>query len=953
MFLCLCAGRASWCAETDNAAAWGRENIAAGKYAEAEDLLRKALPGLVEGTPERREVVLVLVEALRIRGKLKEASDLCDGLLKAKADDTAAALLRADVDYEVGSYKESRQAYERIIAKEPHNERAWALRSIVLRTLGDRAASKETADHFFNLYQSKREYYNSDDVKDPLELAYIGLGFQDDDPKTAFETGYMLAEDLVKARGAKVPEVFLWSARLALQKYAFGLASERYKAVAQMRPNLPDALAGQAAIIFQTMHKLDDVEKLLAEALKVNPTHIDSNLLSAAVDLEEDRFDEAKKHIETALAVNPNHLRGLAMLAFYHLDMAQPEKVADIEKRALAINPRCADFYCDIAEMMENKRGFNTSPAYYQKAIDCDPDYWRGYYGMGMSTARQGAQGEEKAKELLNKAFAKNKFNLWANNMLKVLDQIVGARRNLGDPGDQAPVYLESKTAHFALKFYNKEAAIVRPYLEEWAEAAYARQKKLFGFEPQGPLTIELCHTFEEQGARTVGLPNLGALGVCFGKLCTVVSPQESKANRHPPFNWHKVLEHEFGHVMVLQMTDFRVPRWYTEAFSTYLEDDSRISSDRMMVDAIAKGQIKDIDKMNEYFRTNPLMAYVHGRYVIEYIDQTFGFEAHLKALSLFAQGKKVAEALPAATGKSLQELNAGQLAFLKKSFADVRLRPSYDPALLAQLELAAKKDSAPAQAVADFAAALLAARRYDQALALAHKAFEQDPKCVDAINIQGHVAYAKKDYEGARQQYLKATSIDPARSFLAWRNLGVIYKKEGKTTKAIEAFEAARKAYPRYVGPDNPHHELPELYADLEPPQLDKALAVWRDAVRINTEDAEAALKGLRLAMKVKDYKAATEFAMAHIETDPYAVEVHRLAGQAYSELKDYAHAAREYSVATAMDDKDVESWVGLARAHSALGQNPEALAAVRRALDVDETHAEAKALRDKLQGK
>ena len=933
-------------AESDDTAAWARESIAAGKYAEAAQMLQKTLASKPDGSPERREAVLLLWESLRITGKLKEARELCDGFLKTDPKDSTIVSLKAELDYETGHYKDAKDAFDKLIAADPGNERAWALRTFVLRTLNDQDGLKQTADHFFELYQKKAEYYNSQDVKDPLELAYIGLGFQYEDPKSAFETCFLLAEDLVAKRAVKAPEVYLWSARLAHEKYAFKFAQERYAKLLEMRPKLPDALSGMASIVLQTMHNLDDVEKLLKESLAVNPNHIESHLLHAAVDLEEERHEDAKKHLDAALEVNPNDLHALALLAFYYIDLSQPGKASEIEKRALAINSKCSDYYCDIGEIMENKRGFNTAAPYYQKAMDLDPHNWRGYFGLGMNTSRQGAESEVAGKELLLKAFEKNKYSPWALNMIKVLDKFVGDKEQGVDP-----VYLASKTKHFTLKYLGKEAAIVAPYLEEWAEHAYDWQSKKFGFEPQGPLSIELCYSFQDQAARTVGLPNLGALGVCFGKLCTVVSPHEGKGDNHPPFNWHKVLDHEFGHVMALQLSDFKVPRWYTEAFSTYLEDDSRIQSDAMMVDAIAKGQLKPIDRMNEYFRINPLMAYVHGRYVIEYIAKTFGFEAHVKALKLFAQGKKLDEALQEATGKSLKELDEGQLAFLKDSFKDVRLRPSYDPPTVVKLELAAKGENASAQAVADYAIAQLAMRHPDMAEALAKRALEKDPKCVDANNVLGSLAYDKKDYETAKQRYLTSTGIDSTRSFTAWLRLGVIYKKEGKTTKAIEAFEAARKSFPRYVGPDNPYHELPELYADMEPPQLDKALSVWRDAVRVNTEDPEAALEGLRLATKMKDAKAATEFAAIHIEIDPYNVEIHHLGGKAYEELKDWAHAAREYKVATAIDEKDVESWVALARVYKADGHKAEALKAVQQALDIDGTQEEAKALLKELQ--
>jgi len=131
----------------------------------------------------------------------------------------------------------------------------------------------------------------------------------------------------------------------------------------------------------------------------------------------------------------------------------------------------------------------------------------------------------------------------------------------------------------------------------------------------------------------------------------------------------------------------------------------------------------------------------------------------------------------------------------------------------------------------------------------------------------------------------------------------------------------------------------------------MDKALQVWRDAVKINTEDKEAALEGLKLAVKMKDPKSAIQFAEAHIEIDPYVLEVHKLAGNAYEELKDYEHAAREYGVAGAIEAKDVDNWVSQARVFKALGKKEEAILAAHKAYDIDNTHVEAKTLLKELE--
>jgi len=929
--------------------AWGQENIDAGRYAEAVERLSKTFAGSKEWNATKRGAGFALIEAQRILGKLKDARAVCDAIVKedpASKTDPRAQLVQAELDLEVGRYKEARDTFDSVIKEHPDNPRAWALRTFVLRELGDSKALEETAKHFKELNDKNVAYYSGDSVKDPLELAYMGLGFQSKSTKSAFEDGFVAAQELTEKRNLKQPEIWLWSAQLAMSAYHWAYAGEAYAHLLKIRPKSPDGLAGQAAVVFRSMHKLADVEKLLKEALAVNPNHVEALLWTAQVDLEEERYDDAKKHIDAALAVNPNSSRGLAQLALYFIQTNKTDKFTEVETRAKTIKPVCPDFYCDIGEMMENKRGFNTAAAYYETAIKLDPEYWRGYYGLGMNTSRQGAEGEEKGKALLLKAFKKNGFNVWALNMIKSLDRMIGDKEQ-----GVKPKYVESKTKHFILKCYGKEANIVRPYLEEWAESAYESQVKKFGFAPEGPLTIELCYDFQDQAARTVGLPNLGALGVCFGKLCTVVSPQEGRKEAHPPFNWRKVLEHEFGHVMVLQMSDFRVPRWYTEAFSTYLENDSRLQSDRMMVDAIAHNEVKDINKMNEYFRGNMMMAYVHGRYVIEHIDQKYGFDAHIKAIQLFAKGKKLEESLQEATGASLDDLNKGQHEFVKQSFKDVRLRPSFNKADLVKQEIAAKDPNATAQDIVDLAISYLMTGKMPIAEPLAKKALEKDPKCVDAINVLGAIAFEKKDFEAAKQHYLKSTAIDPGKSFNAWLKLGTIYKKEGRTTKAIAALEAARKAYPRYVGADNSYHALPELYADLEPPQLDKALQVWRDAVAVNTEDKEAALEGLKLAVKMKDPTSVIAFANAHIEIDPYVLDVHKWAGNAYEELKDYDHAAREYGVAGALDAKDVDNWVNQARVFKATGKKQEAIDAARKAYDIDNTHKGAKDLLKELE--
>src|SRR5216110_3449986 len=93
---------AAACGESpSDAAKWGRENIAAGKYKEAVELLTKELENLKEPAAAKREIVFVLVEAQRIMGKFKEARELLDKLLTDEPDAKKNAdirLLLAELD---------------------------------------------------------------------------------------------------------------------------------------------------------------------------------------------------------------------------------------------------------------------------------------------------------------------------------------------------------------------------------------------------------------------------------------------------------------------------------------------------------------------------------------------------------------------------------------------------------------------------------------------------------------------------------------------------------------------------------------------------------------------------------------------------------------------------------------------------------------------------------------
>jgi hypothetical protein len=80
---------------------------------------------------------------------------------------------------------------------------------------------------------------------------------------------------------------------------------------------------------------------------------------------------------------------------------------------------------------------------------------------------------------------------------------------------------------------------------------------------------VEVPSSHDWFSARVTGLPWIGGIpAVCFGDVVAMDSPRTLSGHS----NWEEILRHEFGHVLALGMTKKKVPHWFTEGLSVYLE---------------------------------------------------------------------------------------------------------------------------------------------------------------------------------------------------------------------------------------------------------------------------------------------------------------------------------------------------------------------------------------------
>jgi hypothetical protein len=169
----------------------------------------------------------------------------------------------------------------------------------------------------------------------------------------------------------------------------------------------------------------------------------------------------------------------------------------------------------------------------------------------------------------------------------------------------------------------------MREYAVPFAKEALASLSKQWDFKPTGPILIEMFPKHDDFAVRIMGLPGMiGALGVCFG---TVVALDSPKARPPGEFSWQETLLHELTHVITLQMSNNRVPRWLTEGISVWQERNARPDWGREthvpFAQALEQDKILKLKDLNEGFQDPKMivLAYYEASLVVDHLMKTHG----------------------------------------------------------------------------------------------------------------------------------------------------------------------------------------------------------------------------------------------------------------------------------------------------------------------------------------
>ncbi|MFT3693915.1 MAG: tetratricopeptide repeat protein [Kofleriaceae bacterium] len=755
-----------------------RAQIEVGDYAGAEQTLTPL-------TAQSIEARLVLNQVRVATGRAADARKDLEQLAKDHPDDRAVRTALAIVRHDQGNLVDAKTLFD-----------------ITIKEFDAKKLDLNDPEQLFELAESARYTSQFELANDSYRAAWALA--------TQVQPGKQ-GPPIVNSKPELIISNLAW-ADLFSQKYASELAAQTIEEIFKIDPNEPDAHAAMAGIITDTSYDLQAVHHHLEAALGVNPKNARALKVRASLEIDQNQWDVARATLDQVLAVDKEDVEAIAMKATIAWLRDDTKTYEQLRQQALAVNPAYAELYRIIARSAVREHRYVEAIELEKQAVKLKPDFYEAMAGAGLGYLRLG--DEKQGLEWLDKAYRGDGYNVRTVNTLNLFEQTIPKQ------------YSFQQTKNFRIRYHNEEKAALARYLEPTMERAFADMVKRYGFTPKTPVTLELYADKTNYAVRTAGLPDIAALGVCFGQVITAMSPATGD------INWGMVLWHELGHVFAIQLSNSRVPRWFTEGLSEYetliARPEWRRENDSDLYGALANGTLPSIGALNSEFmqpdQNAVVVAYFQSAVTIEYLARTYGFPKIVEALKLYGKGQETPDVLKAITGKTIAQLDTDFRAFLEIRLAAYKgtfKLPTSGFDDVTKLEIAADAAPKDAKAKANVALGYYYGGDAEKAGAAAQAAITLDPKQPIARYILAEIAVHAGDAAKAKQLYVgliadghdsydlrtrlaqlaeadtaevekqlcAAKKLDPERSY-PYQALAELYKKEGKLPQALAEME-------------------------------------------------------------------------------------------------------------------------------------------------------------------
>ena len=527
---------------------------------------------------------------------------------------------------------------------------------------------------------------------------------------------------------------------------------------------------GSAAVHFAT------------RAAELDPKMAEAHELLAYLALEDNTPERAAKEADNALAIDAESLDAMAINAT--IDWLDDRKDSPWMDRILKINPVYGEAYSTAGHFFVLNRRYREGITFYRKALDLNPRLWEARAQLGIQLMRLGEEQEARAQ--LEQCYEGGYKNAETVNTLRLLDSYKN--------------FATYETSNTILKLNKKEAELLRPYIESELKRCIATYEKKYQLKLKGPVQLEVYPDHEDFAVRTMGMPGLGALGVTFGSVVAMDSP-----SGRPPgtFHWASTMWHEMSHVFVLQATNHRVPRWFTEGLAVYEETAASPDwGDRLdpeVVTAIHAKKLLPVAELDRGFiRPNypaqVVVSYYQAGKICNYIAEKWGYGKLLDMVHSYAKLESTPDAIRNNLGMSSEEFDKQFLAWIE---AQTKNTVDHFDEWKKQLKIT----------VGD-----LRAKKYDGVIREGATIRDFYPDYVEPGSVYELMAdaYEAKGDKTAARKELETYSQQGGRSPLLIKRLATYQEEAGDPKKAAATLDRLN-----YIYPEDPelHKRLGDLW--------------------------------------------------------------------------------------------------------------------------------------------
>jgi tetratricopeptide (TPR) repeat protein len=555
--------------------------------------------------------------------------------------------------------------------------------------------------------------------------------------------------------------------RLFLERFNKDEASNLFKEALEIDKDNAPAQLGMALVAAEGFGR--QAVDLAEQAVKLDPKLLEARELLAFLALEDNDEERAAKEADLAIEISPEALDALAIHAT--IDWLHDKTTTPWIDRVLEINPVYGEAYSTAGHFFVINRRYQEAIQSYRKAIELNPELWEARSELGVNLMRLGEDKE--AYSQLEQCFNAGYQSSETVNSLRLLDSF--------------KKFATYKTDNTILRLDQKEADLLRPYIEAELKRAIATYEKKYQMKLKRPVQLEVYPDHEDFAVRTMGMPGLGALGVTFNWVVAMDSP-----SGRPPgsFHWASTLWHELSHVYVLQATNSRVPRWFTEGLAVYEETAAAPDwGDRLdpeAISAIKNKKLLPVAKLDRGFvrpsyPTQVVVSYFQAGRICSYIAEMWGYGKLLEMIQSYAKLESTPDVFQKTLGISTQDFDKKFLAWLENQtkttvehFDDWKKRIK--------------------TLVAD-----LRAKKYDDVIREGAAIRDFYPDYVEPGSVYELLAdayAAKGDKAQARQQLEKYSEVG-GRSSLLIKRLATLQEEAGDARKAAATLDRLNYIYP------------------------------------------------------------------------------------------------------------------------------------------------------------